>query len=251
MAARKNYRRKSSKPRRARRARKGTGNRVVSIPGTLAPQHMITKLKYLVNIGKNIPANTTASFNQFRLNSIYDPDYTATISGTSCLGWSQWERLYQRYRVFKCAYKLTFSNLAADAIVNGAVVPANYVDTSFSISDFMRPLAKRFSIGNRDGQNKTVVRGVMNLPKLAGVSPVQYRTDTNNMSGFSNNPANPLYLSIILANGGGVTAGIVCQIEMTYWVELMATQASVEALDHATGLPVVPQSNYATPFGLA
>jgi len=244
MAARRNYRRKSKRP--ARRVRRRGGNRVHMIPGTLAPQHMITKLKYLVNISKSIPANTIASFNQFRLNSIYDPDYTATITGTSVLGWSQWAALYQRYRVFKCAYKFTFSNLTADAIVNGAVVPANYVDTTFSVSDFMRPLAKRFSIGNRDGQNKTVVRGVVNLPKLAGVSPVQYRTETSNQSGFSGNPSNPLLATIALQNNGGVTAGVVCQVEMTFWVELMATQASVEALDHSTGLPVVPQSNYAT-----
>jgi len=237
--------------RRMRKARKGRNrNRVVAIPGTLAPQHMITKLKYITNLGKNIPATTTASFNQFRLNSIYDPDYTTALSGTSVLGWSQWNSLYQRYRVFKCAYKFTFSNLAADAIVNGAIVPANYLDTAFSISDFMRPLAKRFSIGNRDGQNKTVVRGVINLPKLSGVSPVQYRTDDRNEAGFSANPSNPNILTVVLANGGGVTAGIVCQVEFTYWVELMSTQAGVEALDHATGLPVVPTSNFCTPFSV-
>lgn len=247
MVKRSNRRRGRKAPRRARRS---TGNRVLMIPGTLAPQHMITKLKYVVNLGKNIPAATTASFNQFRLNSIWDPDYTATISGTSCLGWSQWNQLYQRYRVFKCAYKFTFSNLAADAVVNGAIIPANYIDTSFSIGDFMRPLAKRFSIGNRDGQNKTVVRGVINLPKLAGVSPVQYRTDIHNEAGFAQNPFNNNTLTVLLANGGGVTAGIVCQVEFTYWVELMSTQAGVEALDHATGLPSVPTSNYCTPFVL-
>lgn len=241
---------KRSQRRRNRKARKGRArsNRVHMIPGTLAPQHMITKLKYITNLGKTLPANTLASFNQFRLNSIYDPDYTTALTGTSVLGWTQWAALYQRYRVFKCAYKFTFSNLAADAVVNGAIVPANYVDTTFSVSDFMRPLAKRFSIGNRDGQNKTVVRGVINLPKLTGLSPVQYRSDDKNESGFSANPTMPNILTVLLSNGGGVQAGIVCQVEFTYWVELMSTQASIEALDHATGLPAVPTSNYCTPF---
>jgi len=208
---------------------------------------MITTLKYLNTLGKAAPANKIAVFNQFRLNSIWDPDYTNTL-GTSCLGLQQWRNFYQRYRVFRCAYKLTFSNLSADSVVTGAVVPANYLDTTFSISDYMRPLAKRFEIGNREGSNKTIVRGVINLPKLAGVSPVQYRSDTANLSGFNNNPVNPLFISVIVDNSNAsLVANIVCQIEMTYTVEMMATEASNEAVTVATGLAVVPEANFCTP----
>jgi len=245
--ARKYYRK--SRPRRQRKGKgrgRRSGNKVLKVPGTFAPQHMITTLKYLNTLGKSAPANKIALFNQFRLNSIWDPDYTNTL-GTSCLGVAQWRNFYQRYRVFRCAYKLTFSNLSADSVLTGAVVPANYLDTTFSMSDYMRPLAKRFEIGNREGSNKTVVRGVINLPKLAGVSPVQYRTDVNNQAGFSANPANPLYISVIVDNSNpSLVANIVCQIELTYTVELMATEAGAEALVVATGNAVVPEANFCT-----
>jgi len=240
--------RKTRRP-RARRARR-QANKIVHLPGTLAPQHMITQLKYINTLGKSAPANKVAMFNQFRLNSIWDPDATQVLSGTSVLGLAQWRALYQRYRVFKCAYKFTFSNLSADSVVNGAVVPANYLDTTFSFSDTMRPLAKRFSIGNREGSNKTVVRGVINLPKLAGVSPIQYRTDLTNEAGFGANPANPLYISVIMINSNpSLVANVVCQTEFTYYVEMMATEASSEAIDHSTGLPLVPEFNVCTTSG--
>jgi hypothetical protein len=246
MAPRRNRNRKSRPARRGRGRNRRGGNRVMKLPGTFAPQHMITTLKYVNTLGKTVPAGKIAAFNQFRLNSIWDPDYT-NITGTSCFGLNEWKNMYQRYRVFKCAYKFTFSNLTADCILTGAVVPANYLDTTFSVSDYMRPLAKRFEIGNREGSNKTVVSGVINLPKLTGVSPVQYRTDDKNESGFTSSPSMGNYISLIMANSNAsVGAYVVCHIELTYYVEMMSHQASVEAVTVSTGLPVVPEANFCT-----
>jgi len=243
MAGRKHNRK--SRPRRQRKGRR-TGNSVMKLPGTFAPQHMITTLKYVNSLGKNVPAGKISNFNQFRLNSIWDPDYT-NITGTSCFGINEWKGFYQRYRVFKCAYKFTFSNLTADCVLTGCVVPANYLDTTFSVSDYMRPLAKRFEIGNREGSNKTVVSGVINLPKLTGVSPVQYRTDDKNESGFASNPSMGNYLTILVHNNNAsVVAAVVAQVELTYYVELMSHQASAEAVTVATGDPVVPYSSVCT-----
>ena len=232
-------------PRRGRKTRRA-GNPLTRLPGTLAPSRMLVTLKYLNTLGKSAPAGKVANFNQFRLNSIWDPDYTNTL-GTSCLGVSQWTTLYQRYRVYKCAYKLTFSNLSADSVLTGAIVPANYLDTTFSWSDIMRPGAKRFEIGNREGQNKTVVRGVVNLPKLTGINATQYKADPHNLAGMGQSPVQPLYITVILTNSNPtLAANVVCQVEMTYYTELMGIVPTVEAIDLNTGLPVVPQANVCT-----
>ena len=202
-------------PRRGRKTRRA-GNPLTRLPGTLAPSRMLVTLKYLNTLGKSAPAGKVANFNQFRLNSIWDPDYTNTL-GTSCLGVSQW------------------------------TTPANYLDTTFSWSDIMRPGAKRFEIGNREGQNKTVVRGVVNLPKLTGINATQYKADPHNLAGMGQSPVQPLYITVILTNSNPtLAANVVCQVEMTYYTELMGIVPTVEAIDLNTGLPVVPQANVCT-----
>jgi len=240
------------RPRKARRQRRNRKNAIVHLPGTLAPQHMLTQLKYVQQYQKNTPLlGAYGMYNQFRLNSIYDPDYTNTL-GTSCLGLIQWRGLYQRYRVYKVAYTIRISNISSDTMVSGAVVFQNYLDSSFSVSDLMRPLSRRFQLGNKEGSNKATIKGVVNLPKLAGVTPQQYKADNNNIAGFGSSPVNPLYMTVICsASNGAVNASVAAQCDLTYFVEMMSTETS-EALDLNTGLPVVPGTAVCTvPGGIS
>jgi len=203
-------------------------------------------LKYVNQYQKNTPLlSAYGLYNQFRLNSIFDPDYTNTL-GTSCLGLIQWRGLYQRYRVFKVAYTIRISNISSDTMVSGAVVFQNYLDSTFSVSDTMRPLARRFQLSNKEGSNKATIKGVINLPKLAGVTSQQYKSDNNNIAGFGSSPLNPLYMSVIVsASNGGINASVASQVDLTYFVEMMSTETN-EALDLGTGLAVVPTANYCT-----
>lgn len=241
---------------RPRRQRKGRRAGITRLPGTLAPQHMLVKLKYMATLQKSTPlGSVVGNFNQFRLNSIYDPDYTNSTGSTniSALGLANWSGLFQRYRVYKVGYTVKLSHISSDGIVTGALVFQNYLDTSFSISDMIRPLSRRFELGNKEGNNKAVLKGVIHLPKLAGVTPTQYRTGEGTQSGFSTNPASPLYMTILVqASNGSVSASVAAQVDFTYYVEMMSTQASPESVDVATGLPIVPSSAVCTvPGGLS
>lgn len=241
------YKKRAYKKRPARRVRRGGVERPVSLPGTLAPQHMLTKLKYITTITKSAAiASGITCFQQYRLNSIWDPDYNNTV-GTSALGLAQWRALYQRYRVYKCDYSLTLTNISDDTIVSGAIVPTNYNDSSFSISDYMRPLARRFQLGNRSGSNRATLKGSVYLPKLLGLTSAQFKADATCVSGFGANPAASALMSILIQSGNtGIAATVGMQIELTYHVEMMSTEASPEAIDHSTNLPVVPLATYAT-----
>jgi len=245
------FKKRSTKPKRAARrpARRSGADRTVHLPGTLAPQRMITQFKYVTQFQKLLLAGGgVQSLNQYRLNSIYDPDYTTALSGTSALGIQQWRNIYQRYRVYKVAYQIRLTNLTPDTTINGAIVPANYVDTALSVSDFMRPMARRFELGNNNGMNRTLLKGVIHLPKLMGVTPVQYKADGTTECGFAANPAQPLLMNIIFqsSNTSGQPA-IAAQVEFTYYTEMMGIDASPEALDHSTGLSVVPVAISSSP----
>lgn len=250
MAKKGAYRKKPAykKKRPARRARAGgPSGKALHLPGTLIPQHVTTKMKYVTTLQKSFPLlGKPGLFNQFRLNSIWDPDETSVLTGTSALGWIQYAQLYQRYRVYRCDYRISMTNLSEDTIVAGAIVVQNANDVSFSVSDYMRPLAKRFQLGNRSGSNKAVITGSIYLPKLAGESPVQYKTNPNNLSGFTTNPATPLNLTIVgNCTNGGVAASVAAQVDLTYHVELMATNVAIETAG-VNGQPIVPESIYCT-----
>jgi len=217
------------------------------LPGTLAPQHMITQLKYISNYQKNLVIGGAAqSFNQYRLNSVWDPDYTNT-QGTSCLGLAQWRTLYQRYRVFKLDYVIRLTNLTPDTTITGALVPANYYDASSSVSDFMRPLTRRFQLGNNAGQNRALIKGSIYLPKLMGVTSAQYKADGTTESGWNGNPTMPLSMNIVMQSTNVLsTCAVAAQVDFTYHIEMMGIEAGSEAIDLSTNLPVVPQAIFAT-----
>jgi len=204
---------------------------------------------------KSVPlGGAVAMFNQFRLNSIFDPDYTNTTGANniSCLGVKNWQGLFQRYRVYKVAYTVKLSNISSDGVVAGALVFQNYVDTGFSVSDLIRPLARRFELGNKEGNNKAVLTGVIHLPKLAGVTPTQYKTDNNNVSGFAGNPtANNLMTILLRASNALAPTSVAAQVDFTYFVEMMATEASPESIDVATGLELVPANVVCTTGGIS
>ena len=235
---------RKSKPRRksAPRRRRAVGgpSRVPHLPGTLAPTHLITQLKYVNTLQKQTPVGGgPAQYNQWRLNSIWDPDFTS-VAGTSALGLAEWSKLYQRYRVFKCDYKITLNNITEDTVVAGAVVPQNYNDAFISMSDMMRPMARRFELGNKSGQNRAVIKGSISIPKLVGLTSAQYKAEESAVSGFAANPMQLALLSVVVQSSSGAQAFIAGQIELTYHVEMMSIQANSEALDVTTGLPIVP-----------
>jgi len=243
---RSNVRRPRRRAVKRRNARNGTTS-LPRLPGTLAPQHMLVKLKYFNTYLKAIPTGgAVAAVNQFRMNSIHDPDRTNTL-GTSCLGLAEWAKFYQQYRVYKTAYVVRISNLSSDTAIAGVLSFTNYHDATFSVSDFMRPLGRRFELGNKEGANKAVIKGIINLPKLRGVKPVQYKTETATSSGFQASPTTELEMSILCKSANNsIAPNVAFTVEFTYFVELISTQASPEAIDLNTGLPVVPVGTFAT-----
>lgn len=238
----KTYGKKKFVSKKARPAPKKSG--IPKLRGTLAPTHLITQLKFVNTYQKQTPTGVgVSSFNQFRMNSIWDPDLTNAL-GTSCLGLTQWSGIYQRYRVFKFDYKITITNLSADLMISGAIVPQNYTDSAYTISDMMRPSARRFECGNNSGQNRAVLKGSYYLPKITGQTSTQYKTDLTNVAGFGANPAQLAQLTILAQTSSGAQAFIGVQVDFTYHVEMISIQASAEAIDLNTGLALVPQERF-------
>lgn len=93
--------RKSTSSTRSLRPKKKWRNAVTRVPRSnfmsLNDPGVVVTLKYVSILSKTAAASTTAGVNIYRLNSLYDPDYTGT--GAQPYGFDQLAAMYAKYQV--------------------------------------------------------------------------------------------------------------------------------------------------------
>lgn len=212
-----------------RGARRGRGRKFTKKGGQISllrgpsgiPDKVLLKFNY-AGVGQI----NTAQFSvdkQYRLNSIYDPEYN--LGGQSVAGLAQWSALYNKYRVYKVDYLLNVVNIQGAQSIAGAIVPAPAGFTLYSYGELAtQPYAKPFLLPPVQGMNKRIIKGSIYLPRLEGQSNIQYMALGNNSSTMNTNPANTNFLYIITQNVDNGMSGVpnVLQwsIKLRYHVEL-------------------------------
>jgi hypothetical protein len=203
--------------RRIRRSLSRTTMRATRVSqGPVAPR-LITKLKYVETItlttgGAGIPANQI-----FLLNSIFDPNSTGV--GHQPYGHDQLALLYDRYRVFKCYWRIEAQNaLAAQTTVY--VVPINGTAIGISNPDAIMetPRCVHKAVGVAGSSNSAVFRGKISLPKLNGQTSTEYKSDDRFQAPFGSNPNEAMSLLIACFAPSGVTT-VNLNVQLIYMVE--------------------------------
>jgi hypothetical protein len=169
------------------------------------------KMTYTASIGVVTVAGA-ASMYVFRLNSVYDPDFTGT--GTTAYTYTQMAANYGRYRVLGFRAFVTFKNTTTspqNAII--ALSPATTVGTSISqiMSQrhvWMKPLASK----DGNGIISHAVSGTVG--KVYGVPEAQVRTEDDFASVAGANPNNGIYLHVgFFQDVAAGTASMLIRIE--------------------------------------
>lgn len=175
-------------------------------------QRYICKMKYADTFQLSTLGGGVYRFN---LNSIFDPNRTGV--GHQPYGRDTLATLYNRYRVFRVSYSLSFYNSSSSAKV--AVCPANIEMGASTVSEIMENPQSKWAIQLPGGQQK-VIKGSISLPALTGRTKTQYMADDRYQAEMSASPAELLILNIFggTINDTGVT--IDCAINLTYHVEL-------------------------------
>lgn len=157
---------------------------------------------------------------RFNLNSMFDPNRTGV--GHQPYGRDQLATLYNRYRVFKVSYALSFYNSSTSCKV--AVCPANIEMGAATTSEFMENPQSKWAIQLPGGSQK-VIKGTIDLAKLTGRSKAQYLADDRYQSEVGTSPAELLILNIL--GGTIIDAGttIDCCINMTFHCEWFDRQS--------------------------
>lgn len=177
----------------------------------------ITRLKYVQNFNRTL-ADGILSVYQFRLNSIFDPDFTGT--GHQPYGHDTFATLYNRYRVFAASWIIRVVNNGSVNVIH-TVLPENGQST-FSDNELLaetpRAITKLMSASSA-GHNTQVFSGRIGLPGLTGQTSAQYKGEDRYQAAFGQNPGELITLHLgATANGGAST--LTYAIQIIYHCEL-------------------------------
>lgn len=179
---------------------------------TIVPRSYYCKLNYCMRLVKT---DSSIQSHQFRMNSIYDPDYTGI--GSNALGWSEMNGLYQQYKVLGCKYRACFNNsLGTNQSYKCVIFPS--MSTSIPSTTEIAGCLPKAHVGfgtNTGGDNQVKLSGYHTIRSVAG-EPI---TDDNYSSLMGANPADVAYLTVITSNSPTGATSIIYDIKLTLYVK--------------------------------
>ncbi len=179
---------------------------------TLLPARFRGSMVYNTVVSLSVPASSVAT-NVFRVNSVFDPDYTGV--GTSVAGYSQLAALYGRYRVLGAKFEIAWTTTGSTTWTGFVCAnPVNTVGTSLP-----QILAQRFvwfkSAGASTGSATISHSGSVSIAKTYGVPEVQVETEDDYAGLVGGNPNNQVFLHVGAYGDGGAT-GLFAHVRIVY-----------------------------------
>lgn len=181
-----------------------------------------TKLNYATQI---TPAAIPVYEYLFNLNSLFDPDRTAT--GHQPLGFDQLKTLYNRYRVYKVDYDIQWVTTTSDPVMIIAV-PTNESPGIGSLETSLETYSARCSrAGNVYSPCR--IQGTVDLALLNGKTLQQYTDDDTTQAVIGSSPSELLILHACFASlsvsnvTGYATVKLVMHSEFSDPVQLSAS----------------------------
>ncbi len=151
----------------------------------------------------------------YRLNSIYDPNFTGT--GTTANGYSQLAQLYDRYRVLSVSISLDWMcNTGTGGEVYAVLSNQNALSTGQAAWTGQR-MVWRKPIGPPGGNNLAMARITAPIHTIYGVPKQQVRNEDDFASVMGNNPNNQVYLHLgHYAPGAAASSTVLCSVKIEY-----------------------------------
>jgi hypothetical protein len=202
----------------SKKSKRGAGqrNQPLQIFKSIAPSARRVRLSYSSNFQMAETAAGTGAFRVFRLNSIYDPDYSGV--GTSAAGYSQMMTLYTHYRVNAAGFKLEAFIGGASGVVGFAPL-MNQVTMNVNANTWrLLPYSKYalLSLNTSGGKNIANISGHFPLARMLGLTPAQYSTEMDYAAAAGANPTKNVYIAAFVQGIQGAsvaTASMVVTVE--------------------------------------
>lgn len=222
----KNMSKNTSKKNRKRRS----GNNTIPTTIQIVPpafKKVFCGYKFLGTLTE--PAASTGVIQQFRLNSLYDPDYTGV--GTNALGYTALTGVYGLFRVVRTRVIARFAMSTTGTATVGMLPGLNSTVTSTFHFLEAEPNASSVMLQGNAGGGKSVheFNKVYDLPKVCGITKGQYLTDFDFAHSTGSNPSKSVYLTVYLAGNSGAAQTAIVNVRLIYEVECSQPLQSVTA----------------------
>jgi hypothetical protein len=172
---------------------------------------------YPANVGLGEAAPLAGFAWSFRLNSLFDPDFTGT--GVQPLGYDQFSALYGRYAVTLARFDVTFANTTSLPIRVGFIISPQSTLPANSAVWSMQPFSRSTTLGPvGSGKDVMTLNGSSSFYKEFGVTKRQFQDDADFSASTSSSPVRILYLHLYtfgLTSAGNATCNSFLRLNMT------------------------------------
>jgi len=195
------------------RVRRGA---LVRLPRTSGVQQQkMVKMKYSTfQIGSS--TTTALGLHQFRINSIFDPDFTA--AGHQPLTHDQWATFYSNYRVVAVSIVVNAQSITSSATSRICIsVGTGSQPTTICLMNEQRLVKTGFTTTEKNLTLRLFLPAHVGL----GVTKAHYMNDDGFGSVFGDNPITNGFINVSWQNVDESTAtGHTITADLTYWVLL-------------------------------
>lgn len=179
-------------------------------------------MTYSQSIAISEPSAAAGSAYFYRLNSVYDPDFSGT--GITATGYSTAAAIYNSYRVHRATIRFAGTPQVASGGFAEIVIAPTAISTIPGSPLTWRsiPFSTRIQAtpNANGGPSLAKLTKTFDLAKVFNVTKAQYSIE-NDFSGLvGSNPARPVYLMVSVAGiGSGTAATLNYALDITYEVE--------------------------------
>ncbi len=210
----------TGKSKQQKRARQGRSRKIklarsngFTVTRPLLPSLFRGKMFYSTTMTM-APAAGALTVNVFRLNSVFDPDFTNV--GTSVGGYTALAGLYNRYRVLSVKGHISFGNLGSSNLSCFlAVNSVNTVGTSINTALAQRHVwTKQLAANTGNGVVEHQFATPIHL--IYGVPQAQVRNEDDFAAITGSNPNNVVYGHIGFYNYSGAASSALLTVRLEY-----------------------------------
>lgn len=154
----------------------------------------------------------------YRLNSLYDPDFTGV--GGQPYQYDQLTGIYKRYRVHGCLVNVLFTDPSADGLFVGIHFrqSTDPFTTSAKPYSYLKEIGTSFMkpLHNTGNQNTRFVKYVP-INTIFGVSKSEVNIDAYYAAGVGANPINEAMLEVFALSSSGTITTMQCSVTLKFY----------------------------------
>lgn len=185
------------------------------------PTRLIMRLKFAdegILYSNALGTNTTGNEVVYRLNSIFDPNYS--VGGTTVVGYVNVANLYERYIVVGAKVEITFYDPTNDSGVPAVSLNQTTPIQNLTVKQLGENALTYTSIVNNTGSQKKVFNFYVKPWYLQGLSKLEWMANKSTKSALvTANPTDEIYIRLAYANYL-TSVNIKYAIRIIYYTEL-------------------------------